>query len=118
MIVRGLASLLVLVLSCGEAAAYDGNALYDECRDYNKRQNLSDQQALKFTACHWYVMAAVDLLAAQAIVPSVKACLPENLKYPQAVDVTLNYLRDHPEVRHHNAASLIVLAMAQAFPCK
>jgi hypothetical protein len=45
-------------------------------------------------------------------------CMPVEVKVAQAVDVVMNYLRDHPEQRNYNAMSLGEAALAPAFPCK
>jgi len=91
--------------------------LYQQCATYNKRQNMSDGEALAFIGCNQYVAAVVDLLVLAPTLGGVQVCVPPNIQYDQAVDLTQAYLRDHPEVRHHSAAASVVVAMAQAFPC-
>jgi hypothetical protein len=44
-------------------------------------------------------------------------CLPDNAELGQAVDVTVNYLRNHPEKRQVSAASMAFVALTKAFPC-
>jgi hypothetical protein len=44
-------------------------------------------------------------------------CFPENVTYDQDVHVVLNFLRDHPAVRHSHRAALAFQALADAFPC-
>ena len=43
-------------------------------------------------------------------------CPPDNVQLGQAVDVTVNYLRAHPEKRQVSAASMAIVALTKAFP--
>jgi hypothetical protein len=79
----------------------DGNALYSACSSPNKDY------------CAGYVAAMSDALQREKYV-----CMPVEVKLAQAVDVVMNYLRDHPEQRNYNAMSLGQAALAPAFPCK
>jgi hypothetical protein len=45
-------------------------------------------------------------------------CGPDQASENQVRDVVVNYLRDHPEVRHYSAASIAREALGEAFPCK
>jgi hypothetical protein len=69
-----------------------------------------------------YLAFALDrhLLAAMsdALQREKHVCMPVEVKVAQAVDVVMNYLRDHPEQRNYNAMSLGEAALAPAFPCK
>jgi hypothetical protein len=46
-----------------------------------------------------------------------RTCVPPSVVNDQAVDVVTNFLRAHPEDRHHSAVSLVLQALAEAFPC-
>lgn len=45
-------------------------------------------------------------------------CLPANATRQQLHDTVIKYLGDHPEQRHQPDTSLVVVAIANAFPCK
>jgi len=79
----------------------DGNALYSACSNPDK------------IYCAGYVAAMSDALQREKHV-----CMPVEVKVGQAVDVVMDYLRDHPEQRHYNAISLGQAALEPAFPCK
>jgi hypothetical protein len=44
-------------------------------------------------------------------------CIPNTATYSQLKDVALNYMREHPEIRHESARSLIWTSYIEAFPC-
>jgi hypothetical protein len=46
------------------------------------------------------------------------ACPPVGVSGTQAVDVVMNRLRAHPEVRHYAASGEVAVALKQAFPCQ
>jgi hypothetical protein len=46
------------------------------------------------------------------------ACEPPRISTGQAVDVVKQYLATHPEQRYKPAWSLVMVALAEAFPCR
>ena len=44
-------------------------------------------------------------------------CVPPKVKLSQAIDITRNYLKAHPEQRHEAAKTLVVWALSEKFPC-
>jgi hypothetical protein len=44
-------------------------------------------------------------------------CRPEKASYGQVVDVTVSYLKKHPNVRHLDSSVHIAAAMREAWPC-
>jgi hypothetical protein len=50
-------------------------------------------------------------------VEDVPACLPDHATTSEYRQVILKYLADHPNELHHHYAVLIVLALADAYPC-
>ena len=88
-----------------------GNDLFDYCQ----RREAS---------CTAYVLGAVDgftysdELHGQSEANHLTVfCTPDHANGAQLTDVFAKYLRDHPEKRHFAAASLILGAMMDAFPC-
>jgi hypothetical protein len=47
-----------------------------------------------------------------------RACEPVAVTQGQVRDVTVAFLRAHPEIRHLAAASLVAKALAEAWPCR
>jgi hypothetical protein len=84
---------------------YTGNRLYDFCRE-------------KSPSCADYIAGVVDtLMVMNHATPGNWICPPNNMELGQAIDVTMNYLRAHPEKRQVNAASMAFTALIRAFPC-
>jgi hypothetical protein len=83
----------------------NGNVLYQECTAADSTpQNVF---------CTGYVTAVSDSLESQRLI-----CTPKHATAGQAIDIIVNYLRNHPEDRHLAAYSLAKLALMAAFPCK
>jgi hypothetical protein len=92
----------IAAFSAGDSF-YTGNRLYGFCQE-------------KSTSCTDYIAGIVDTL--MVMNHSTKwICPPNNMELGQAVDVTMNYLRAHPEKRQVSAASMAFVALIKAFPC-
>jgi len=83
----------------------DGNKLYGYCG----ASNSSDDKVF----CAGYVAGISDALQGEK-----RMCMPVEATVEQAVDVIMNFLRDHPEQRHYTAWSISREALGHAFPCK
>lgn len=86
-----------------------GNQLYEQC-----------QSPAPGRRCEGYVIGVLDtvtgLQSSGAIAPQI--CLSDNnVDSKQLVDIVAKFLHSHPERRHHSAASLVVPALREAFPC-
>lgn len=44
-------------------------------------------------------------------------CIPPTVTLTQTKDVTIRWLKNHPEMRHLEAGVLVVMSMISAFPC-
>jgi len=86
------------------AAFLRGNQLYDRC---------TSQEIVKRLQCREYIAGMADAFNWDKFV-----CGPDQASENQVRDVVVNYLRDHPEVRHYSAASIAREALGEAFPCK
>jgi hypothetical protein len=92
-------------LDAANAFFVRGNQLYEWCT------NASSPDA-----CNAYVIGVIDK---QEVTDGTKVfCVETHVTIGQASDVVREYLRQHPERRHHQAASLVDDALAAAFPCK
>jgi hypothetical protein len=54
---------------------------------------------------------------AEASLGKFWGCRPEKASYGQVADVTVSYLKKHPNVRHLESSVLIPAAMREAWPC-
>jgi hypothetical protein len=45
-------------------------------------------------------------------------CLPERVTGSQLYEVLMQYLREHPEQRHHGIRDVIAAALGDARPCE
>jgi hypothetical protein len=73
--------------------------------------------------CRGYAMGVADaLMAVKAMKengwPIPTACIPTHVKTEQVRDVVVQYLNDHPAIRHQAAGGHALMALQAAFPCK
>lgn len=54
---------------------------------------------------------------AKATLGKYWGCRPKKASYGQVSDVTIAWLKNHPQVRHHPSSALIAAAMREAWPC-
>jgi len=109
---RALIAVAVLIAGVHAACAkekfwLDGNRLYGACQEDR-------------SACMLYAQGLLDGLAMEREVNSLPKpyCIPSNAVGDQITDVVTAYLRNNPAMRQYNAGSLVLKAMADAFPCK
>ncbi|QDZ06400.1 hypothetical protein FPZ24_02020 [Sphingomonas panacisoli] len=89
---------------------YTGNKLYKLCTAPPGDSDVG--------LCLGLVGGASDMLAAiQGIAGGSSVCTSSNVTLGQEKDVVVKYLSDHPEVRDRSAASIVLVALSQAFPC-
>ena len=62
--------------------------------------------------CDGYTLGIVDVLLKGRVF-----CPPPDVTPRQFIDIGKGYLRDHPERRHYVAASLVISALKEKFPC-
>jgi hypothetical protein len=105
-----LSLVLGTVLVASDAQAQmTGNDLYRFC-------GRTDQM------CDAYVTAVLetwDIAIGGTVELDSIWCGEEAAKvtYEQAADIVTAFLRDHPEVRHRSAVSLVMKAISEKFPC-
>jgi hypothetical protein len=97
------AAAMVLALSPRTALAIDGAELL---------QNCESQEAGRSIYCRGYVAGIADTAREKAM-----ACPADTASDSDLRDVALKYLHEHPESRQYGAASVVAMALAQAFPC-
>jgi len=69
------------------------------------------QDSSLYGFCAGYIIGAADVLDEGLF------CPPKGHAKQQIVDVTVQWLRSHPENRYDTAYSLVANALAENFPC-
>ena len=114
--------------SIGQAEPVPGNDLLTAC--------VEKSDLAKSGFCIGYLIGVVEGLRYGAAVPMFAAqmegstkeigeladsflgfCPPPEVQYSQHFDIVVNYLTVHPETRHESARTLVISALAEAFPC-
>lgn len=111
-----LASIVLAVAVSSPAAGQDRAAPMVFYKTGN--QLLSECEA-RDPACVVYISGVADSYAwtQGPNSPIPLFCLRSGTTARQLVDVTLNWMQHHPEVRHGSAAVQVGLAITEAFPC-
>lgn len=98
-----------------------GNRLYEDCR--------SEEGDFKSGLCLGYITAVADAhletvftmavanIQRQDVQLRTSFCLRKQVNIGQLRDVVFQYLQRNPSERDKTAASLVIEALAQAFPC-
>jgi len=68
--------------------------------------------------CYGYVLSVADVYLASQVPEPLRICMGSGVTRKQLVDVTVAFLRSHPEERHYIAAGIVWEALHNAFPCK
>jgi hypothetical protein len=104
----GLAMLAAATAATPELGFETGNKLYANCLETDARR----------LDCAGYVSGVSDTLTAMQSVSGREAYCPTvDVTRAQVRDVAIKYLAAHPEKRHYAAASLVMMALTEAFPC-
>ena len=82
----------------------DGNTLLTACQS---------RRAEVFQFCNGSIQAYFDTLSVDR-----QVCPETRMMSRQIVEIVVRYLMDHPEERHHSAASIARTALSNLFPCK
>jgi hypothetical protein len=118
--VRAIGAVVLGLLVPGMALAEnsDGNWLYRYCSSPTGDISYAQQVAL----CVGFVQGVAETLVATKQLGQSTAPVPcygeGSVTAGQLKDVVTKYLAGHPEVRHYDAASLVMRALVEAFPCK
>lgn len=108
--------LAVCAFMCQSARAATGEELFRQCSD-----------PMKEKGCEAYINGIADGVTTFTV--TVQLLHPGDSSYPrmfctdtvtpeELVRATREYLANHPETRHFGAASQVILALQQAFPCR
>jgi len=116
--------LIAVVLACFVAGKSDaapppgervviekGNELFDQCKGFTSKK-VPAADAWRFTYCQGYISGVADTLSGLKAI-----CPPRKVNSHQYVGVVVDYLTAHPKLRNSAAASLIIIALKEKFPC-
>lgn len=69
--------------------------------------------------CWSYVVGVMEGMGATAAELNVKLfCTEPGVTVAQVYDIAIDYIRAHPQKRHHPTYALIYMALTAAFPCR
>jgi hypothetical protein len=90
-----------------------GNQLYDALKLY--KQTTSYQRPADY---HYYQVGyAAGYIAATVESNASTFCVPPAVTLGQGMDIVLQFLETHPELRHQSTSVLIILATREKFSC-
>jgi hypothetical protein len=112
------ATLLVLSMPAygqRDFAYRTGSQLLTSLQDWSKPQPANTVDA---SAGAGYVLGIADALNGSAARQGARFCLARNITATQLTDAVRGWLQRNPQ--HHNraAAESVILALAEAFPCR
>lgn len=92
-----------------------GNDFFEICRALAERQNANETNVIDQAYCQGFTKGAWDSVT---MFEKGTICTPLNVTLGQVVDISYNWLKNHPERRQNSAISAISNALLHAFPCK
>ncbi len=116
---------LLLVSSVAKSGAINGNDLLHKLTNKNADGfyyivGFIDAAALSHSVFKFNVMRLNENSKNDALrtIGKVWGCRPKKASYGQVTDITIAYLKKHPEIRHQESYLLVADAMKEAWPCK
>lgn len=115
-----LALLLALSLPCASTGFAQGSD--ESVKGYHSAGDLlrkcRDTSSYGRSYCYAYIAAVADSARAyQTWIGSQEPCLPSTLRQSELVDLFEDYLLANPALSDAQAASVIVPALVEAYPC-
>lgn len=100
----------------------DGNTLLEQCQHAEKAlDNKRVENTFSAGACLGLVQGVLETVHNMQLLndnKNKKVCFPEKgISFPQATRIVIPYLRAHPKMLHEQISALVMLALADAFPC-
>lgn len=99
----------------GKSQTLTGLTLREDCATVG-RVHLSADEYARQNACLFYVAGVVDGLEAGEGI--LRPCVPNEATLGETALVVSKYLNRYPERLHSTPVSLVIDALATAFPCK
>jgi len=102
-----------------------GNSFFRLCSSFDKA-GKSNEEIVQSYACVYYIRGVVDGIKEEWAFVSATTnketprpyCLPSKVEGGQAVRVTIEFLRSHPDIAHEGTSFIVARALREAFPCK
>ncbi|MGL3109403.1 Rap1a/Tai family immunity protein [Bradyrhizobium sp. BR 1432] len=116
-----LIAALTLALLTAEATAQteSGGTTRAHAQIYVSADTLHEWCQQQPARAMYYVAGVLDALTLAANnAGNAPVCIPVTSTLAQARDVVCKHLRDNPEKRQYNTASLVWTAQSQAWPCR
>lgn len=116
----GLTALLLAVVVASAEARADGNELLTQCQQFIKVvEKEPDYDSGRAGMCIGYVEGFISTTTffSSNLEDDAKLCIPKTVPNGQVVRVLVKYLKDNPAKLNKNKASLVWLAMRDAYPC-
>jgi Rap1a immunity proteins len=107
---RTLAAAL-LVCSTAAHANTSGNELFKACRNFV--YEVKDDDVFNRGVCYGIIEGAATVAGLHGAF-----CCPKGVTFGQIAMIVVNYMTQHPEIMHHDLASIAETALMQAWPCK
>jgi hypothetical protein len=98
------------------AEAMSGSSLLLECQEFTGQASFRDNPSAN--TCHSYVLGGHDMIQHFETRNQTKSyCGPQKPDTYQLALIVKKYLQDNSTSLHHSAASLVVSALSEAYPC-
>jgi hypothetical protein len=92
-----------------------GNQLLSSLQDWSKPQPANTVDA---AAGAGYVLGIADALNGNPRQGGARFCLAKNVTAVQLTEAVRAFLQKNPQHHHRAAADSVILALAEAFPCR
>lgn len=105
---------LLFDVALAQAGLFTGKKLADFCDDQSAH--------FKDGVCVGYIFGVLDHFEAMKMLFGnqlpMRICKPHDVTVGQTRSVVHAFLKEHPEMLHERADSLVLIAMRDAFPCE
>ena len=97
-----LAPAIVSAIAVGDTSNsfQSGDALLAQCTD------TTAAKSLELLLCVAYIEGVSDLMESDRVRAGQKPCMPAGAIGQQAIDVTVRFLQQHPELRHQSTSTV------------
>ena len=121
-----IVAIVLTLLSCGKSklVVADGNDMLSNCQAVVRNMDGTTSAAHDYFPmgdCLGFVQGVHQTISVlQSMEQSrLDICMPDSgIENGQATRIFVKYLTNHPEVLHFGEATLMILALGDAFPCE
>ena len=116
---KSILAVLFVFLSSGSALCANvmiGSSLLLECEEFTGQASFRGNPSAN--TCHSYVMGVHDMIQDfESRSQTTDYCGPQNPDSYQLALIVKKFLQDHSTSLHYSAASLVMSALSEAYPC-